>query len=318
MLYTWYVILKKNGKSITGEQMKNPFRKISARLTLITVFFILITITGSIITNSLYSGKDNKETVNNPIITVYVSIPPMAYFVERIGGSHVAVETLIEAGNDPHTYEPTPKKLMILSDTDLFFSSGMPFETQLLNKLKASNPRLVLIETDKGIVNKDHNNMSDPHIWLSPPLIKIQSEHIFGGLVKLDPGNKDSYENNYRTFISDLDIVHEKILELLDPYRGRSFMVFHPAFGHFADAYGLIQRAIEIEGKEPSPKQLENVIIQAMDLGIKTIFVEPQFDRKNAQVVADSINADIVSLDPLKKDVLENLEAIAKAIEKSF
>ena len=95
-------------------------------------------------------------------------------------------------------------------------------------------------------------------------------------------------------------------------------MVFHPAFGHFADAYGLVQIAIEIEGREPSSKQLEKVIKQSAKLNINTIFVEPQFDRKNAEVVADSINAKVISLDPLRKNVLENLELIANAIEKSF
>ena len=95
-------------------------------------------------------------------------------------------------------------------------------------------------------------------------------------------------------------------------------MVFHPAFGHFAEAYGLVQIAIEIEGRDPSSKQLEKVIKQSAELDINTIFIEPQFDRKNARVVADSINAKVMSLDPLRKNVLENLEVIAEAVEKSF
>ncbi len=234
---------------------------------------------------SLYARKDEKQARAGTVLKVYVSIPPLAYFVERIGANHVSVETLIDAGNDPHTYEPTPKKMMALAQTDVYFSTGMPFEKQLLDKIKGSNPRLVIIETDKGIEkstasgrnkqNDDNGNIkgsehdqhgSDPHIWLSPYLIKIQAENIFRGLVKLNPENSGSYEKNYRYFIRDLDIVHGEINKSLGPYRGRSFMVFHPAFGHFADAYGLIQIAIEIEGREPSSKQLEKVIKQSAEL----------------------------------------------------
>jgi zinc transport system substrate-binding protein len=303
---------------MTGVRMKIHAKKIFTVPTFFTALSCLFLIAGFPHRGLLHAGSDGKKTVEGLTLKVFAGIPPTAYFVERIGGEHVTVETLIEAGNDPHTYEPTPKKMMMLADADVYFGSGMPFEKQLLGKLIGSNPGLVFIETDKGIELNDSGHNSDPHIWLSPPLIKFQAEQILGGLAKLDPDNKESYEKYYRTFITDLNVVHENITKLLAPYRGRSFMVFHPAFGHFADAYGLVQTAIEIEGREPSPKQLEKTVKQAVKLGINTIFVEPQFDRKNAQVIADSIGADIVTLDPLKKNVLANLEDIARAIERSF
>jgi zinc transport system substrate-binding protein len=312
--------------------MTRLIRKNFIKGTIITVLCTIFLSTGS-----LYARKDEKQTGDGTLLRVHVSIPPLAYFVERIGAEHVSVETLIDAGNDPHTYEPTPRMMMALSETDVYFSTGMPFEKQLLDKIKGSNPLLVIIETDKdsakntssgrneqngdigNIEESEHDKYGgDPHIWLSPFLIKIQAENILMGLVKLDPENSESYEENYRSFIGELDVVHGKISKSLGPYSGRSFMVFHPAFGHFADAYGLVQIAIEIEGRDPSSKQLEKVIKRSAELDIKTIFIEPQFDRKNAEVVADSINAKVVSLDPLRKNVLENLELIAKAVEKSF
>jgi zinc transport system substrate-binding protein len=298
------------------------------RKNFIKRIFITVLCTIFLSAGSLYARKDEKQAGDGTLLKVYVSIPPLAYFVEWIGAEHVSVETLIDAGNDPHTYEPTPRMMIALSETDVYFSTGMPFEIQLLDKIKGSNPRLVIIETDKGteknggtgnIEESGHDGHGkDPHIWLSPYLIKIQAENILMGLVKSDPENSGSYEENYRSFIGELDFVHENISKSLEPYRGRSFMVFHPAFGHFADAYGLIQIAIEIEGRDPSSRQLEKVIKRSAELDIKTIFIEPQFDRKNAEVVADSINAKVVSLDPLRKNVLENLELIAKAVEKSF
>lgn len=312
--------------------MTRLIRKNFIKKTFITALSTILVTAGL-----LYARKDEKQARAGTVLKVYVSIPPLAYFVERIGTNHISVETLIDAGHDPHTYEPTPRKMMALAETDVYFSTGMPFEKQLLDKIKGSNPRLVIIETDKGTEkstssernkqNDDDGNLtgsehseygSDPHIWLSPYLIKIQAENIFRGLVKLDPENSESYEKNYIYFIEELDIVHGKISKSLGPYRGRSFMVFHPAFGHFADAYGLVQIAIEIEGRDPSSKQLEKVIKQSVELDINTIFIEPQFDRKNARVVADSINAKVMSLDPLQKNVLENLELIAEAVAKSF
>ncbi len=105
---------------------------------------------------------------------------------------------------------------------------------------------------------------------------------------------------------------HRRIQKMLEPYRGRSFYVFHPGFGYFADAYGLKQEAVEAGGRSPTPKQLRVLIEQVQADGVKTIFVQPQFAPQSAQVVAEAIGGKVVPINGLGKDVVRNLEDIAE------
>ena len=281
---------------------------------------------------SILSGETDAN-LSGPagLLKVYVSIPPQSYFVERLGADYVTVNVLVGKGADPHTFEPTPKQIMALGQADVYFSIGIHFETLILKKIRGSNPRLEVISTDAGMERlvpqrlkgyEDHKNFSqvepDPHIWLSPPLINLQAENIYRGLIKADPENAEIYKNNYDEFLRDVEEVHARITKLLKPHKGKSFLIFHPALGYFAETYGLVQVAIEMEGKGPYPKQIERLIKEAGELYVNIIFVEPQFDKKSAKAIAEAIGGTVVTIDPLRKNVLENLEEIAEAIEKSF
>ncbi len=171
---------------------------------------------------------------------------------------------------------------------------------------------------DKHHTDTHTNVKSDPHIWLAPPLIKIQAQNIANALIKADPGHKKEYEINLNGFIKELDAIDKKIKEALSPYKGKDFYVFHPSFGYFADAYGLKQKAVEIQGKSPTPKQLSAFITKARANNIKIIFVQPQFYQKSASVIAGAIGGSVVSINPLAKDVVNNLNKIAAEIEKAL
>ncbi|MCK5723282.1 MAG: zinc ABC transporter substrate-binding protein, partial [Gammaproteobacteria bacterium] len=90
------------------------------------------------------------------------------------------------------------------------------------------------------------------------------------------------------------------------------FMVFHPSWGYFADTYGLKQVAVEIEGKNPKPSQLKELIEHAKEQGIKIIFVQPQFSSKSAKLVAREIGGRVAVADPLAQDWSANLRAVAR------
>ena len=199
-------------------------------------------------------------------IPVFVSILPQAYFLERIGGSRVDVEVLIGAGQSPHSYEPTPKQMAKLAAARAFFSIGVPVEKGVLRKIRQSHKQLVIVETQQGITyrylaghdqeygevhGKDHKSEGkkepDPHIWMAPKLVKIQARNICDALSRLDPAHKQEYAANLKAFEADLDRVDARISRSLAPLKGRKMYVFHPSFGYFADAYGLIQIPIEIE-----------------------------------------------------------------------
>ena len=288
----------------------------------------------TILSNVVTGATSEKSVSSDKKLRTYVSILPQSFFVERIGGDNVYVELLVEPGRDPHTFEPTPKQMIALGESDLYFGIGFPFEEQILKKVQGSNPNFVLIKTDAGVTRRtldEHHHTHetenefhyeeialDPHIWLSYPEIKMQMINIYESLVKYDPDNAQTYKENFNEFLSELDEVHERLKKTFSPHKSKPFFVFHPAFGYFADTYGLIQIPIEIEGKNPTPKQIESIIINAKEKNISIIFVSPQFDRRSAQTIADAIDGAVVSINPLEKNVLRNLEEIAKKIRGSF
>lgn len=255
-------------------------------------------------------------------IDVFVSIPPQAHFVERIGGSHVSVHVLVPGGREPHLYAPTQSEIMELGKARIYFAVGLPFEERLLAKVGDTHRRLLIVDTTAGITkisthgHHDNHDGADPHVWLGPPEIAVQARNIANALKETDPARANAYEQGLAGFLGELDALNEKIAGTLAPYRGRKFYVFHPAFGYFARAYGLEQVAISPEGKPPSPKELEAVIRQARADNARVIFVHSQFDPSAAQKVADAIGASVSPLDPLKKDVLANLSHIAYEIER--
>jgi zinc transport system substrate-binding protein len=261
--------------------------------------------------------------VSKPL-KIFVSIPPQRFFVERIGGDRVAVEVLIGSGQSPATYELTPKQMTRLWDADLFFRIGVPFEKILIEKLASLMDTGKIIDTrwnielrkiddyeESGHSHYHGHGALDPHIWLNPLLVKLQAETIGNSLVQIDPFNKDYYEENLRQFSMELDALHEEIIGILQPFGGRSFHVFHPAYGYFADAYGLKQVSVESEGKEPTASQLAQLITRAKEEKIKAIFVQPQFSSKSAEVLANQIGARVIVFDPLAEDYLSNLREMA-------
>ena len=247
-------------------------------------------------------------------LPVFVSIAPQKYFVEQIGRDLVDVQVMVQPGASPHTYEPKPLQMAALAKSELYFSIGVTFENVWLNKISASNPNLRIIHTDENIRkipmsghhhheithgeeihNQEsehdhhahhHDGILDPHIWLSPPLVKIQALAILNALQEADPANSPKYESNYEEFISEIDLLHADLEKIFSGKRGTPFMVFHPSWGYFAEAYGIIQVPIEVEGKDPKPAQLMELIKYAQKREIKVIFVQPQFSFRNAEMIA--------------------------------
>lgn len=263
-------------------------------------------------------------------MVVAVSIPPQAYFLERLGGDLVRPLVMLPPGRSPATYEPTPKQLAALGDARLYFRAGVPFEKSFLPKLKRNFPKLQIVDMNQGIklrpmeeaeAHGDHGHghghghgALDPHVWLSPPLAKIQAATMARALSRADPAQADAYAANLAVLIADLHRVDKKIALMLAPYRGRTVLVFHPAYGYFLNAYGLHQKAVETGGKRPGPRQLAHLMEQAQEQGARVIFVQPQFSAASARALAAELGAVVVPLNPLALDYLANLERMASAI----
>jgi len=163
-----------------------------------------------------------------------------------------------------------------------------------------------------------HREEPDPHVWLSPRLARLQAQTICDELRRIDPAHKGDYRKNRDAFHADLDRLDRKIAERLAPLKGRTFYVLHPAFGYFASHYGLRQEAVEIGGKSPPLKHIEEILKQAGGKGVKVIFVQPQFWPKAAETIAAQIGAKVVVMNPLARDYVGNLEDVAEKIQRAL
>ncbi|MBL0715650.1 MAG: zinc ABC transporter substrate-binding protein [Desulfosarcina sp.] len=259
-------------------------------------------------------------------VSTFVSIGPQKYFVQQIGKELVDVQIMVPPGASPATYEPKPRQMAALSKAQIYFAVGVPFEKAWLKKIAAANPKMEVVQTDHGIEkipmaahhrhgdDEGHHRergVLDPHIWLSPPLVKIQARTTLNALQKIDPAHRSIYETNYHQFMTTIDKLDDDLKTIFSGRRGLQFMVFHPAWGYFAQAYGLKQAPIEIEGKAPKPAQLQALIEQARAKGVKVIFVQPQFSTKNAALIAKEIGGRVALANPLAEDWLTNLRDVA-------
>ncbi len=304
--------------------------------------WIAIAITALIIGVGTLGLPQNSRTAEK--IPVVVSIPPQKYFVEAIGGPHVDATVMVLPGHAPEIFEPKPAQMKQIAAATVYFAVGVPFESVWLSKFSSFNPKMTIIHTDKDIekqpINRhdargrikenqkphvhhgsDHHHdcgMSDPHIWLSPPLVRIQARHILNGLIQASPELQSEFEDNYASFINQLDELHRELRQRFAEHEGELFLVFHPSWGYFADAYGLRQISIEIDGKEPKARELHSLIVFARDTGIRTILIQPQFSSEQARIIADEIQGSLVHADPLAENWFENIRSVAASLKEAL
>jgi len=261
----------------------------------------------------------------------YVSIPPLAYLVDRIGGSQVRTHVLAADGQDPHLMEPVPRHVMELGKADIFFTVGLPLETSVLDRLRPLPARLKLVDTLKGIGRRhathaphDHDacrhgpGAEDPHVWLSPRNMRQIARNVADGLLAIESVDAAPVRTNVLDLARELVALEDRIRNTLQPHEGKAIYVFHPAFGYFADAFGLVQRPVEVQARRPTPRQLAAITGEARARGVRVLFVQPQFDRKSAETVARAIGGTVESLDPLARDVPANLQHICDAIDRAL
>ena len=268
-------------------------------------------------------------------LRVVVSIDPQACFVERIGSDRVAIEVLVPTGKEPETYTPTPGQIRQLARSHVFFRVGFPAETALLPKLASVAPRLKVVDTRVNLDlrrsdphgHDDHTHIHgcdcgidgiDPHVWVSPALVLRQAETIRDTLVAFDPDGKAEYEANCERLIVDLTELQEEIREKLAPFQGKTIYVYHPTYGYFCDEFGLEQKAIEVDGKPPTPKTMADWISHVRRDEVRIIIVQPEFNRSAAEKVAESTGAELVAHSTLNRDYFQSMRDLAVLIEEAY
>ncbi len=260
---------------------------------------------------------------------VTVSILPQKTFIHAIAGNAVDVQVLIPKGHNPATFQLSPKQLHRLTQSSVYFTTGVPFEAVLLPRIINEHHNIHIINTSNGVANRhfeshdhdhehEHPGGKDPHFWLDPVLLNQQLDTYLDALVRLIPEKEAEFNANLQAYREKL---YEALLEmdtLLAPHKGNTVMVYHPAFGYFLNRFGLKQKAIETGGKQPTPRQLATIIEEGKANDIHTLFVQPQFKAQSVLKIAEAIDGTVVAIDPLAENYIENLLAMAVAIASSY
>ena len=284
-------------------------------------------------------------------VAVAVSIAPQAWLVEQVGGERVAVTTLVEPGASPATYQPSDAQVSRLMRSAVYFRIGAPCERGPWFDAIRSSRRVEIVDLREGVGlrflprhrhgveaghgrgpadppriadheltrgNPSHPRGEDPHVWLSPTRLKIQARTIATTLARIDPASGAGYRRRLGRFEEHLDVLDRELRQRLRPFSGRSFLVFHPAWGYFAADYSLRQLTLEIEGKGPTEAEMTELQKLARQEGIRVVFVQPQIRGRAAEAVAVAIAGHTEVLDPLAADVSTNLRSVAERIAASF
>lgn len=283
----------------------------------ITIFFICVCVT-------CFMQFVSARSIDK--INIFVSIPPQKFLVERIGGDRVIVNVMVGPGQNPATYEPTPKQMAKLYTADAYFQIGVPFEDVWGNVISETSDTLRMITCCESIMDRElegHTHgrrgmqaVHDPHVWTSPRKTKGIARQIFNVLAALDPLSKEYYLANYNSLIVDLEILDAGIRERLRAVNIRYLIVSHPSWGYYTDAYDLVQVPIEQQGKEIQAKALAGLVRFARKEKIHAIFVQKQFNHAAAEILAREINAKIIELDPLAENYIVNLDFVTNEIIK--
>lgn len=262
---------------------------------------------------------------SKPIIMV--SIQPQCYFTQALAHDYYQVECMIPQGTSPETYDPTPQQLVNLGKSAAYLRIGfIGFERTWMDKLTANAPHLeffdsaqginLIMETAKNSAPIDHHmSIIEPHVWCSAQNAKIITENIYHFLTSLDRQHEKAYTARFDSLQKVIAQVDSTIsFQLSHKDADRSFAIYHPSLSYFARDYGLTQITIENNGKEPSPSELEKIIDKCKAAHVHVIFIQPEFDHRNAEIIARQIGAKVVSINPLNSHWDKEMIAIAQAL----
>jgi len=274
----------------------------------------------------LLSCKTPPAQSSKPVVAV--SVLPQAGLVEALVSERAEVMVLVSPGQSPATYEPSPRQMSRLGAAWLYVRAGAPFERGFVGKLAERHPTLKLLDmrdvvplltkTGQALAKGADKDQADHHLWLDPQNLKLQARAIVAALAEKDPEGASFYQTRLASLEKAIDVTDQRIAKRLAPFAGRRFMVHHPAYTYFAKRYKLVQVAVEHGGKHPHAKDMAELIEHAKHEGLRVIFVQPQFSKSSAELVAKAIGGKVVPLDPLAKDLLGNLESMAKKIASAM
>ncbi|MDE5607447.1 MAG: zinc ABC transporter substrate-binding protein [Muribaculaceae bacterium] len=257
-------------------------------------------------------------------LTVTVSIPPQAWFVEAIAGDSADVNVLLPSGANPESFEPGMSAIKEASRSEIIFvSGGLGFETSVAEKLGGGRMADVSEGIDLLYGTHDHHcdgdghhhhGEADPHTWTSVKNGRIIATNIYNGLKAADPAREAYYTARYGALMARIDSLDEAIAARLADCRGDAILVMHPSLGYFARDYGMRQVSIGSEGKDMSVQGLKRQLDEARSAAGGVLFVQAEFDSRQAETVAGQVDARVEVINLLNPDWEGELTHIADVL----
>lgn len=271
---------------------------------------------------------------------ITVTIEPQRYFAEKIAGDKYTINSMVAAGLSPENYDPTPQQMVNLGKSQAYFRIGyIGFEQAWMNNIIQNNPNLRMFDLSEGFEllksedehqhaegeshddcekqtdSKGHQHGGiDPHIWSSVSGAKAVARNTLHAFIALDPENIAFYTANYEALLKEIEQTEASMHQAIDTLQNRTFIIYHPALTYLAKEFGLTQLCIEMDGKEPSPAMLKELIETARSGNTKVVFIQQEFDQKNAELIAKETGCELIRINPLSYDWNQEMITIANAL----
>ncbi len=286
---------------------------------------------------------------------ITVTIPPIAWFVEGIAGDDYKVNVLLPPGADHHIWEPLPAQINALSGSEALIINGkLGFEEAWMDRFTQVNPKMKVLDLSRNlqligseglkversedpaggnIGDGDHDTDHagdgheheddahshggpDPHYWMSPSAAMIMAHDITDFLIALNPGSYEKYGANLAAVLKRIVEIDSLVRQAVATAPNKTVMIYHPALAYMGRDYGFEQVSFEDEGKSPSPARMKELIDFARDKEIKTIFIQAEYDLRNAQSLSGETGAELIVINPMNRNWPEAVLAVAEALGK--
>lgn len=226
---------------------------------------------------------------------ITVSIEPLRHFTEGVAGDRYTVTTMLPAGASPETFEPTGRQMMELSRSPMFITVGrLGFEASWAERFGNAAPQTETVNSSEGI-----DDLGDPHVWTSPRNARIMIANIAKALIRANGKDSVYFTHRRDSMIRRIDALDRRFTALASMHKGKAFLIYHPTLTYLARDYGLRQLAVENDGKEPSAREMQEVIEQAKSEKASTILLQKEFARHNVETIANETGAKIKEINPL-------------------
>lgn len=285
------------------------------KIIFIIDILILILIVGLLV--FFYSPDISKVEENK--IKIVATIFPNYDFAKQIGGDKVDVKLLLNSGVESHTYEPTPKDMIEIENSDIFIYTGNEFEPWAKNILSSMSSNFEIVDTSKNVslINKEefeklyvkneiiekhehenhhHEESSyDSHIWLSPKNAIIMIDDILAILCKIDPENTEYYMNNAESYKKEIVDLDKRVEDLVNTSKRREIAFAGEfSYSYFIERYGLSFVSVYNncgEGEDPSIGKVKSVIDYINNNKLPVVFYEELSEGTVAKMVGEETEA---------------------------